>query len=301
MAVEIEKGHILGARQGIIHEGARHHLATLVIDDALHHRLAKTLDNAAMQLPGHQHRVDDRAEIVHGDITVDTHHACFRVDLDFGDMAAIGEGGRRAFMHMADIEAVGHFIGKRHALTQFRGEFHDSDGAVGADDGEVALHEFDIRSRRFQHMGGDDAPLLDHLVAGLDDRCTAGHDRFRAARAATGDEFVTVALEQIDLVERYTEPAGEHLREGGGMALPVIESTGDDGHRAVLLEADAAHFIGRRRGHLEVLPDADAPQHAAFLTRAAALAESFPVAGFQRLVEHGGELAAVIDVSAGVL
>ncbi len=119
---------------------------------------------------------------------------------------------------------------------------------------------------RLQHVGGDLLALLDDERARLGDGRAAGHDRLGTARAAAGDEPVAVALHQADLVEGHAELGRQHLREGGPVALPVVQRAGDDGDRAVGLEMDAAHFVAGRRGHFEVAADA-APAQLAVLLR----------------------------------
>ena len=66
----------------------------------------------------------------------------------------------------------------------------------------------------------------------------------------------------------------QHLRERRGVALAVIERAGDDRHRAVGLEPDAAHLLRRRRGHLEEAADAEPAQLAALAALALAPAEA---------------------------
>ena len=85
------------------------------------------------------------------------------------------------------------------------------------------------------------------------------------------------------------------------MALAVIERAGDQRHRAVGLEADAAHFLVRRRGDFEIRADAEPAQLAALLAFAPAGREALHVGGFERILEHAGEIAAVIcHVGGGI-
>ena len=93
----------------------------------------------------------------------------------------------------------------------------------------------------------------------------------------------------------------QHLRERRGVALPVIERAGDDGDGAVGLEADAAHFLARRRGDFEKAADAEPAHLAALAALALAAREALDVGGLERLLEHGGEIAAVIVAAGGRL
>ncbi len=69
-------------------------------------------------------------------------------------------------------------------------------------------------------------------------------------------------------------------------------------HRSVLFEPDAAEFLGRRSGLLEEAAEAEPTQLAALLAFLLALGKTLDVAEFQRTLEQGREVAAVIDVLA---
>ena len=104
----------------------------------LEQRLADALHHAAMALALDQQRIDDRAEVVDHGVPHHLDPAGVGIDLDLGDMAAVGEGRRRRLVHVADVERVGHALGQLHAAAQALGQLHDADAAVGADDGEAA-------------------------------------------------------------------------------------------------------------------------------------------------------------------
>ncbi len=147
-------------------------------------------------------------------------------------------------------------------------------------------------------MRGDLLAVLDDLVGRLHDGGAAHGRRARTAGAAAGDQLVAVALQQPDAVERDAELVGQNLRKGRRVALAVIERAGDDGHRAVVLEADAALFGGHRRGGLDIAGDAEAAQLAGALAVALARLEALDVGALHRILEQAGEVAAVV-VDAG--
>jgi hypothetical protein len=89
---EVEVRQVVGPGHAVVHEGAGDQLAVLVVDGVLEQRLADALDDAAMDLALDQHRVQDEAEIVDDGVVDDGHHAGVGVDLDLGDVAAVGEG-----------------------------------------------------------------------------------------------------------------------------------------------------------------------------------------------------------------
>ena len=161
------------------------------------------------------------------------------------------------------------------------------------------LAELDIGDRGFQHMGGDRLALFDHLGCRLDGGGACRLRRARAAGAAAGEQAVAVAFDQADAVERNAERLAQHLRERCGMTLAVVESADQLRHRAVGLEMDAAVFLALRRGHFEETADADAAQAPALAALAPALGKALVVGELQRLLEHGGKIAAVIGRAGG--
>ena len=66
-------------------------LAVLAVDDALEQRLADALHDAAMALALDQQRIDDRAEVVDHRVLHDLDDAGVGIDLDLGDVAAVGD------------------------------------------------------------------------------------------------------------------------------------------------------------------------------------------------------------------
>ena len=67
-------------------------MAVAVIDRHFHQRLADALNDAAVQLAGDDQRIDDGAEVVDAGVFHQFGHAGVGIDLDLGDVAAIGKG-----------------------------------------------------------------------------------------------------------------------------------------------------------------------------------------------------------------
>jgi hypothetical protein len=76
--------------------------------------------------------------------------------------------------------------------------------------------------------------------------------------------------------------------------LPIIQCSGNDRDIPVRLEADTAHLIGGRTGHLEIVTNTAPAQHSARPALRLASLKPVPVRTQQGLVKNGGELAAVI-------
>src|SRR6266404_5504243 len=89
-------------------------------------------------------------------------------------------------------------------------------------------------------MGRDLLALLDQLVAGLEEGLARNQRRLRAARAAAHLELVGIALQQLEALERDAELVAQHLGEGRGVALAVVERAAQHGDRAVGLAACCA-------------------------------------------------------------
>ena len=99
--------HVDGARHRVVHERAGEQLAFVVVDRMLHQRLADALHHAAVELALDDHRIDDGAEIVDRRVSHHLDDAGFGIDLDLGDVAAVGIGGRaRSVADVRDIERL---------------------------------------------------------------------------------------------------------------------------------------------------------------------------------------------------
>ena len=113
--------------------------------------MADALRHAAVQLAGDDHWIDDGAEIVDREVTHYLRHASIGIDLDFRDVAAIGEGRWRILGGVVDVERIRYALGHLAFAKALR-QFHDADRAVGAGDGEAAIGEFDVAFGCFQQM-----------------------------------------------------------------------------------------------------------------------------------------------------
>src|SRR3989442_4193266 len=97
--VDVEEGHVVGARHHVIHEGPREQLRRRrVVGELLEQALAEALDHAAVDLPLHEHGVHHAPDVVDDGVAHDTHAPGLLVDLDLADLRPVGkrDGGRRA-------------------------------------------------------------------------------------------------------------------------------------------------------------------------------------------------------------
>src|SRR2546423_12044296 len=108
---------------------------------------------------------------------------------------------------------------------------------------------------------------------------------------------IAVTLLELDAFEGNAELGGEHLRKRAGVALTVVERSGDQSYRAVIFKHDLAELDARRRRDFEVGADRDAPQLALLAAFFLALGEIGLIGDLERLVEHALEIAAVVGDS----
>ena len=97
-----------------------------------------------MDLALEQQRIDHRAEIVDDGVALDLHVAGIGIDLDLGDVAAVGKrfgGGRPC---MSGVEPRLHAGRQLRWIARRRRDREQIDAPVGADDAKLALAELDV-------------------------------------------------------------------------------------------------------------------------------------------------------------
>src|SRR5712675_2380388 len=259
----VEERHHVGLRHRVIHERAGQYLcAAGLVDALLPQRLPDPLDDAAMHLAMHDHRIDRPPAIIDCGVAHDLDNSGIGVDLDLADMAAIGEGGEVDGLIAHALQWAAQILRQIGPLQPSARDLEDPDGAVGALDLEPPAGERDVLDRRLQHMAGDAQPLLDDLVRGVEHDDAAEPQRPAGMRAAADRDAVGVAGDQLDAVDRHAEPFGDQLREAGLVALALRRGADHnlDGaaHRAIRLHRDLG-LLARRAGRgVDVIGDADA-------------------------------------------
>ena len=119
-----------------------------LVDRLLHQGLADPLHRAAMNLAGEQQRIERHAEIVDDDVIDDPDDAGGRIDLDFGQMRAVGIGAVGAGEGRAGVQL------RRIDAGRF-GQIGKADRAIGAGDPHDAVADLEIAGAGFQRFGGD--------------------------------------------------------------------------------------------------------------------------------------------------
>ena len=187
------------------------------------------------------------------------------------------------------------------------GDLAERLGAVGAGDRELAVLELDVGLGGLEQMGRDLPALVDHLVERLDQRRAADRQRARAVGSHAERNARGVAMHDVDILDRHAEPLGHKLREGGLVTLAVAVGAGENGDAAGRIDPHRRYFIEpgpraeraghRRRRHaarLDIARHAEAAQLALTARCGAALLEAGIVGVFERHIERGEIVAAVI-------
>ena len=270
---DVDHRRVVRARHGVVHERAGHQLAVEIVDGLLKQHLAQALHHAALNLALDQQRIDDGAKIIDCGVSHDVRCAGVRIDLDFGDMAAIREGGGDRFGHdMVTSSDVGTPSGSFRPPRNRAAKLQQIDRAVGAGNDKTTCLEFDVAGGRFQHMRGNLLAAVDDLVGGLH-RCAAPLRASPSAsrRCRRRNAAIAVAFHQPDAVKRNAELVGKDLRVRRRVAHAEVERAGDDRNRAIGLETDRAELLAWRCRDFEIAADTETAQLClAFCSRACA-------------------------------
>ena len=219
---ELEVGALERGRDQVVHERRVQAVALLVEADQLHQRDADALGEAAVDLAVDDHRVDAHAAVVDRDEAPHRDLGGVGVDVDDGDVGAVGVGEVRRVVDHLRVEPALHALGHRLAAVGAQRDVLDHRALLGvALDVPAALLPGEVLGPRLEHRRGDQARLVAHLAR--DDRHRGAGDRRRAA--AVGAEavgrLVGVAVAHLDVLRRDAELLGDDLRERRLVALAL--------------------------------------------------------------------------------
>ena len=266
-------GKIVGARQRVIHQRAREVLAGVGIEQrVLEQRLPDALHHAAMDLPQRLARIEQPAVVVEDHVAVEPHLAGIGVDLDFGDMAAVGKGvavaemGRPVRQTRRDVVAGRLIGGARHLL--------EADLLPGRGDAQHAGFVANRIDAGLQQARGKPPRILDDAFGRHQERGAALMHRARPAMAAAGIEIVGIALPEAEALRRQAKRIGRDLGERRLVALAVGMRADHQIDPAVVTDTHFRHFIGLATRGFEKTGIAQATQPAPLARASPARIES---------------------------
>ena len=86
---DLKMREVVSTGHRVVHKGAAQQLSTLrVVDTILHQSLANALNQTAMDLPLHNHGIDDRSKIINGGETIHFDHPRLRIDFDLANVGS---------------------------------------------------------------------------------------------------------------------------------------------------------------------------------------------------------------------
>jgi len=116
-----------------------------IVHGVLAEHLPRPLGDPALHLAFDDLMIDDVAGVVHRGEAHDLGDPRLRLDLDFGDVAAVGKGH-------AEL-ALGFHVERTRGAGVFFRERREAHRAVGAPDSIGAVREFDVRGGRLEIPG----------------------------------------------------------------------------------------------------------------------------------------------------
>src|SRR5438046_1358767 len=243
----------------VVHEGARHELAVLTVDELLEERLRDSLREPAVDLARDDERTDAHPAVVHRHEVADPYASSLRVELDHRDVRAerINELGRAEELRRLESRLE---VGWQLARVSAGRDLGEAERAIG-----YALHLVaavgvdDVHGRRLEHVGGDAPGLVLDPEGGLEDGGAADGEAAAPTRAVAHRGVEGIAVADDDLVEVHPEVVGDDLGERRLVPLTVRRGARDRRHRTAglgahdgrLERAEAAHLHAARRADTE--------------------------------------------------
>ena len=259
-----------------------------------------------MNLAEDQQRIEHAPDIVDDNIIDDFDDTGVAVDLDLTDVAAVGIGRTRWQNDGAFCQPDLHTRGQARRCVGSLRDIDQSDRAVGALDGEVAVVEADIGLGGLQQMGGDTLGLVDNLFRRPLQRRAADADRARAKGSFAVGHHVGVAIDDVDLIEVEAEQFRSDLAERRFVSLSVGVGTHRHGDAAIAFETNCGAFLVCHRqwpaGDFDNASDAEAAQLSLFARSCAPGFEAGAVGRLDCHVHDRLEVAGVVGKDkAGVV
>ena len=151
-----------------------------------------------------------------------------------------------------------------------------------------------------QQQRRDVAAFRQHRLDGAHDGAADHHGGTRRHRAETRHVACRIAVPDPDRIVRDAELHRRHMPEHREMSLSLRRRPDADLDRLMAAgKRERSCLLGHSAGDLEIAADADAAQLAGLLRLLAPFAKTRIVGTPQGSLEHGREVAAVVDVAEG--
>ena len=229
---------------------------------------------------------EEPTDVVDRGVAHHAHDAGLGIDLDLGDVAAVGEGHLRRDELRGAVERA----------PRLPREVEEPDRAVGAPHPEAAVGKLHVERRGLEPLGREPPALVDRRLARERHGAAGHHQRAGGDARGAGGDLVAVALDQADRGRVDAELLRDEARVRRQVALPHRLHARAHGHGAVGLEAKIHRLVEDAARHLEEAAEADPAEPPGALGGGAARREALPVGERKRLVEHRLELAAVVHL-----
>ena len=190
-------------------------------------------------------------------------------------------------------------LARSSLLPLRRSERDDVDAAVGADNGEPAVGEGDIRRCRLQSFCRREFALVDHSVGRDLNGLALGIEAARSACTTADRDRVRVALTHTDLLPVDAETLRREL-----YICCLVSLTGRlraDIHidKAILGEADFRALGGIAHGDFQIICQANATPFAAPRCLRTSGSEAGVIHSHECRIEHGREVAGIVGLADG--
>ena len=219
----------LGIRYCVIVDVVR--LPALVVDRLLVQGLRDPLGDAPVDLSLHDHRIDDRADVVDGNVLQDLGRSGLRVDLDHAD---VRPGRPREVRRVIDGGCVQVWLRplrQRVRVPGREGDLRDRLRLVGrARDVPRALAPFEVVLGNLELVGGDRPRLRPDLLHREVQGDASDRHRPRPVSVHPERRDGRVPVQNLDVVGRDAETVRHDLRPGRLVALTVWRRPGLHDH-----------------------------------------------------------------------
>ena len=253
----LEARELGGARERVRRQVRGEGRAGLVIHHLLEQGLRHSLGDPALHLTLGEHRVEDDAAVIDGDVAPQPRVAGRGVDLDHGHVRPERVRGLRGLEVVLDVESTVRVLDPRSRPRDLRPRHAHARSSGHLEPSVVG--QADIVRSHFEQFRRERARALHEQVGGAEDRAPADLQRPGAHRALAPRDEPGVRVPDRHGSDRDAEPVGHDLRERGLVALTLRARAGDQAHRPVVGDREPRVLAAPARD-LHVARDADTEQ-----------------------------------------